>query len=115
VPDEQDDTPEIPDSIIIDPEKLDDLRVVLSLDKLGELIAHVAIQLTRQRGIEPPDVQSEEMRSLCVGGWKYIMHMADRENFRASIESDLAALDVNPFLPREDETDGPEHKSEFGL
>ena len=99
--------PDTPDPESID---LDDIRVVLSLDRLGELIAYVAKQLTEQRGLEPPDFEGEEMRSIAIGGWKYVMHMADREVFKASIASDLAALEANPFppLPRID-------RSEFGL
>lgn len=118
--DEHPDIPEIPPSIIIDPEKLDDLRVVLSLEKLGELIAHVSHQFAAQRGIEPPALDGEEMRALAIGGWKHVMHMADREHFVASIEHDLAALEQNPFSPLptpppRSTGPAPEHRPEFGL
>lgn len=127
--DDPHDIPEIPPSIIIDPEKLDDIRIVLALPKLGELIAHVAHQFAALRGIDPPALDGEEMRALAIGGWKHVMHMADREHFVASIEQDLAALEQNPFplveyqasspqirdIPPDPRPPEPEHKSEFGL
>jgi len=82
----------------------------------------VAACFAQLRDLDPPDFSGEEMRSLAIGGWKHVMHMADREVFKASIASDLAALEENPFPPAGDippiprpEPPAPEHRSEFGL
>lgn len=89
------------------PQNLDDVRVIMDLARLGELIAAVAHHLTVLRGIEPPDFDGEEMRLLAVGGWKHVCLMNDRAEFTKSVMSDLEQLDKVETAPQ--------HKSEFGL
>lgn len=94
------------------PQNLDDIRVIMDLSRLGELIASVAHHLTVLRGIEPPDFDGEEMRLLAVGGWKHVCLMNDRAEFTKSVLSDLEGL---PTPESVTQTSVPEHKSEFGL
>jgi hypothetical protein len=121
VPDEQPDipevpgVPEIPTSVILDPDNLDAIRVILSLERLGELIAHVAFQLAALRGLEPPDVNGEEMKALAIGGWQHCMQMADVEHFKATLERDLANLEATPPPTPPPPPPTWEHKTEFGL
>lgn len=85
--------PDLPEDEVIDPERLDDIRIVLNLAHLGELIAHIATHMTVLREIDPPNYDGEEMKTLAISGWQYCVHMADREHFKASVEGDLEKLD----------------------
>jgi hypothetical protein len=85
----------------------DEIRVIMDLPRLGELIAHVAASFAAIREIDPPDFGGDEMRELAISGWRYCVHMNDRAEFARSVQSDLAALDA---IPTE-----PQHRSEFGL
>jgi hypothetical protein len=92
-------------------EYIDGIRIVMDLERLGELIGCVAVKFAESRGIEPPDFEGEEMRELAVAGWKHVQHMADRADFASSVQGDLENLDaaaaelLNP----------PQHRTEFGL
>lgn len=88
-------------------QNFDDIRIIMDLARLGELIAAVAHHLTVLRGIEPPDFDGEEMRLLAVGGWKHVCLMNDRAEFTASVMKDLEQLDKVETAPQ--------HRSEFGL
>lgn len=77
----------------IDPTRLDDVRIILDLERLGELIAAVAHKFTLIRDIEPPDFDGEEMRELAIAGWEHVRLMGDRANFAASVLQDLEKLD----------------------
>jgi hypothetical protein len=87
---------------------LSDVRVIMDLERLGELIACVALRLTQLRGIEPPNFDGDEMRDLAITGWRQVEFMADREDFKQSIFSDLENLDKVP-------ADAPAHRPEFGF
>jgi hypothetical protein len=88
------------------------IRIILSLDRLGELVAAVAAKLCAVRGIEPPDFDGEEMRQVSVYAWQHCLFMGDREQFMASVKADLENLDDLPTAPK---PEGWEHKPEFGL
>ncbi len=92
----------------------DDITVLLDLPRLGELIAHVAHTLCELREIELPDLESQEMRTLAISGWRHVCFMADRAEFAQSVEADLAALDEP--VPQVDVTSrGVTHRPEFGF
>lgn len=82
----------------LDPDRLDDIRVIMDLERLGELIASVAHAFSLIRGIEPPDFQGEEMRQLCVAGFQQVCRMYDRAEFAASVLGDLENLE-KPEVP----------------
>jgi hypothetical protein len=88
---------------------LDNVRIILDLERLGELIAHIAVAFAQIREVDLPDFDGEEMRQLAISGWRYCMHMSDRAQFAASVNADLAQLDEVPFVEE------PQHKPEFGL
>lgn len=88
------------------PDKYSDIRVIMDLPRLGELIAHVAVAFAQIRGLEPPDFDGQEMKDLAVSGWRYCMHMHDRAEFAASVQADLEKLSAPE--PQ------PEHRPEFG-
>jgi hypothetical protein len=93
-------------------EYIDGIRVVMDLERLGELIGAVAVRFASLRGIEPPDFDGEEMRDLAVTGWKHVQHMADRADFAKSVHSGLENIDeaaAELLAPK------PQHQSEFGL
>lgn len=71
----------------------DDIRIIMDLARLGELIAAVAQKFTEIRDIEPPDFDGEEMRQLAVAGWRHCVHMFDRAEFAASVTRDLETLE----------------------
>lgn len=89
----------------------DDIRIVLSINRLGELIGGVCEKFCQERGIEPPEYgesvdDDSEMKRVSVYAWKYVLFMHDRENFVDDVERDLARLLEEP---------APEHRSEFDL
>lgn len=86
-----------------------DIRVILDLPRLGELIAAVADAFTKIREIDPPDYNGDEMRLLAIAGWHHCQFMSDRTMFQASVAADIAALEELPTTPE------PNHQSEFGL
>jgi hypothetical protein len=93
-------------------EYIDSIRVILDLERLGELIAHVATAFAVIRDVEPPDLDGQEMRDLAVSGWNYVQHMTDRAEFAHSVQGDLENLDeaaAELLAPK------PQHQSEFGL
>lgn len=85
---------------------LDEIRVLLNLEHLGELIGYVALKFAEIRGIEPPDFEGQEMRDLSVAGWERVCHMSDRAIFTQSVQADLARLG--------EPTTEPQHRPEFG-
>jgi hypothetical protein len=95
----------------IDLDRLDDLRIMLDLPRLGELIAAIAHRLTVIRGIEPPDYDGEEMRELAVAGWQHVALMADRVDFQNSVLADLEQITQEGVTQKS----VSEHKTEFGL
>lgn len=89
------------------PDQYDEIRVIMDLPRLGELIAAVATRFAQIREIDPPDYDGEEMRDLAISGWRHVQHMFDRAEFTSSVMKDLEQLDKV-------ET-GPQHRSEFDL
>lgn len=85
----------------------DEVRVIMDLERIGELIAAVATRFAQIRGIDPPDYDGAEMRDLAVSGWRHIEYMDDRARFAESVTSDLEALTSAPAEPQ--------HRSEFDL
>ena len=90
---------------------IDGIRVILDLERLGELIGAVAANFAEMRGLEPPDFEGQEMRDLAVAGWKHVQHMADRADFAKSVQGGLDNLDeaASELLQ------SPQHRTEFGL
>lgn len=74
---------------------LDSIRVYLSLERLGELVAAVAAKFADMRGVEAPDYAGDEGRELARYGWNYVCHMSDRIEFEASVAADLAKLETS--------------------
>lgn len=91
--------------------QIDSIRVIMDLERLGELIGAVAAKFADLRGIEPPDFDGQEMRELAVAGWKHVQHMADRADFAKSVQGGLENLDeaASELLQ------SPQHRTEFGL
>lgn len=89
-------------------EDLDSLRILLSLPRLGELVARVAARLTDMRNIEPPDFDGEEMRELAIDAFRYCLHMNERQILVDSFMSDLDSLPMA-------EESRPAHRPEFGF
>jgi len=82
-----------------DPDRLDEIRIIMDLPRLGELIAAVAVRFAQIRDLEPPDLDGEEMRQLAIAGWKHVERMADRADFASSVRADLEELDrVEPTV-----------------
>ena len=52
----------------------------------------VAAAFAALRDIEEPDYSGEEMRELAISTWRHVCFMADREEFKASLDRDLAKL-----------------------
>lgn len=94
------------------PDQFDDIRIIMDLPRLGELIAAIAHKLTVIRDIEPPDFDGPEMRELAVHGWRHVCLMNDRAEFTASVMKDLELLETPGQL---DPQPIPQHRSEFGL
>lgn len=85
---------------------LDDLVIMLDLRRFGEVIAHVAAAFAEMRGVEEPDFDGQEMRELAVSAWRHLCFMADREQFKASVNKDLEQIAAPT---------GPQHRPEFGF
>jgi hypothetical protein len=91
---------------------IDSIRIIMDLERLGELIGHVANAFAKLRDVEPPDFDGQEMRDLAVSGWQYVQHMSDRAEFANSVKGGLENLDeaASELL-----SPGPQHNPEFGL
>jgi hypothetical protein len=76
---------------------LDSIRITLDLERFGELVAHVAGAFAEIRGIDPPDFEGQEMRELAISSYRHVEYMADRSQFKRSVEFDLETLERNPF------------------
>lgn len=89
---------------------LNGIRIILSLERLGELISAVTAKFAQIRNIDPPDLTGQEMRDVAVVGWQHCLFMSDREEFKRDVLSDLDNLDKD--APAEKT---PVHKPEFGF
>lgn len=113
-----------------DPLRLDEIRIIMDLPRLGELIAAVAVRFAQIRDLEPPDLEGEEMRQLALAGWQHVERMADRADFASSVRADLEGLDqVEPtaetaetaedrkrlYTHTFESKEEPKHKPEFDL
>jgi len=87
----------------------EDIVVHLDLSHFSELVGRVASQTHRLTGLDQFDPNSEEARLLVIDAWRYACHMADRAEFVAQTERDLAALDEPEAPPSE-----AQHLPEFG-
>ena len=74
----------------IDPK---DVRVVLPLRRLGELIVHTVVTCYEHHGIEMEATQ-EEAALISKVAWEYLTFMFDREEFQKEALADIAALEV---------------------
>lgn len=86
---------------------LENLVILLDLPRFGEVVAHVAASFASIRGIEEPDFDGQEMRELAISAWRHVVFMADREQFKASVDKDIEQLTAP--------TGRPQHKPEFGF
>ena len=75
-----------------DREQIENLVIMLDLPRFGEVIAHVAAAFAKIRDIEEPDYGGQEMRDLAISAWRHVCFMADREEFKASVDRDIEAL-----------------------
>jgi hypothetical protein len=95
----------------------EDIVIHLDLVHFGELVGRVASEFAREAGLEQFDPHTPLAEHLVTDAWRYVCHMADRAEFVAQTQRDLAALDApeptssapvptNPF--------GTRHLPEFG-
>lgn len=89
----------------------EDIVITMGLDRLAELVGRVASEYARIADLPQFDPNSELACHLVVDAWRYCCHMVDREEFKASVSADLAALEPEPVAPL---SSTPEHLPEFG-
>ena len=87
----------------------EDIIIKLDLSRFGELVGRVASETHRLNDLEQFDPHSHEAAQIVVDAWRYVCHMADRAEFVAQTERDLAALDAEPEAPL-----SSTHLPEFG-
>jgi hypothetical protein len=94
---------------------VDQIRVIMDLSRLGELIAAIATKFALIREIDPPDYDGEEMKELALYGWQHCLYMSDRSAFAESVKTDLEMLELLGTQPRDSQDSEPQHRPEFGL
>lgn len=77
---------------------LDELRVVLDLKHLAELVVRVTDKTRDMAGLEPYEAEGQELKDIFLDAWRCIMHMSERDDFKRAIEADLAKLTENEPL-----------------